>query len=172
MREGRWWARASSPTDANNSSARAQRSVVDTCGSTAMATLSAALKVGIRLNWKMKPIRLPRMSVRVRSRARERSWWSNSTVPAVGVSRAPTSWSRVLYPDPEGPSMEDEFATGDVEVDAVQRHDLGRALTEVAAFDTTELVERRSHGCLARPNLARQSLATVAPLANHRGLPQ
>ena len=68
-------------------------------------TLSTAVSVGIRLNcWKTKPKVRSRRSARAASPSAPRSWPSNRTVPSLARSSAPSSWSRVVFPEPLGPT--------------------------------------------------------------------
>ena len=52
-------------------------------------------------------------------------------VPEVGDSSAPTMWSSVLLPDPDGTHDRDHLALFDRQVDAVQSAHLGAALPVV-----------------------------------------
>ena len=73
----------------------------------AIPTFSAAVRVGMRLNcWKTNPISSLRIRVRLLSEAEPISLPSKRMVPLVGVSRAPSSCSSVLFPDPLGPSID------------------------------------------------------------------
>ena len=67
---------------------------------------SAAVSVGSRLNdWKMKPIRSRRSSVRRLSRSEVISVSPRYTSPEVGRSRPASTCSSVDLPEPEGPMI-------------------------------------------------------------------
>src|SRR6266542_3166588 len=100
--EGRCSPRRASPTDESNSSAHPRRSApANPCGASATSTFCAAVSVGMRLNcWNTKPIVPSRNRVSSPSASFARSRPSNSTSPALGRSRAPSSCRRVVLPDP------------------------------------------------------------------------
>ena len=74
-------------------------------GASPASTFSSAVSVGIRLNcWKTKPNALRRSSASSPSPRMPRSRPSKRTLPELGRSSAPSSCSRVVLPDPLGPS--------------------------------------------------------------------
>ena len=102
---GRWRARSARPTLSSARMAFSRRSAFGILsGTRAVSTFSTALRVGMRLkDWNTKPICSARIRVSRASLIVLRSWPSNSTVPAVGRSRPPSSCSRVVLPCPVGP---------------------------------------------------------------------
>ena len=102
---GRWYARSARATWSSARIARSRRSALGTLsGTSAVSTFSTALSVGIRLkDWKTKPMCSARIRVSRASPIAPRFWPSNSTVPAVGRSKPPSSCSSVVLPCPVGP---------------------------------------------------------------------
>ena len=70
-----------------------------------------------------------------------RSRPSKRTAPSVARSSPPSSCSRVVLPDPLGPTRRHELSFADRQVDIAHRDDLGGALPE-APSDTPQLVDR------------------------------
>ena len=102
---GRWPPRAARPTRSSISSARrrASRGAVPT-SSSGSSTFSAAVKTGMRLNaWKTKPMVRARCSVRLASGIANRSTPPSQTRPPSRSSRPDRQFSRVVFPEPDGP---------------------------------------------------------------------
>ena len=71
--------------------------------------------------WKTRPIVRHRISVSSSPVRSEMSCPSRATVPFVAVSMAPTMFMRVVFPLPEGPTMETHWPRG------ISRETLSRA---------------------------------------------
>ena len=131
------------------------------------STFSSAVSVGIRLNcWKTKPNAFSRSSASSRSPSAARSRPSKKTLPALGRSRAPSSCSSVVLPEPLGPSSATNSPCVDPEVDAVDRLDRRRPRWK-KRFDA--LGRRRAALAIIRPcrraSAGRRRAARKAPAA-------
>src|SRR5207249_1143354 len=97
--------RSSGPTAVSRACARTRRS---RAGSAAYrrgsSTFSSALVRGNRLNcWKTNPIFVFRILARSSAERPATSWPSSTYRPALGVSRQPSRFMKVDFPEPDGP---------------------------------------------------------------------
>ena len=94
-----------SPASSSSARARALRRLRPRL-SAATTRFSRALKNGTRFTaWKTNPMLAPRNSVSLRASNAVMSVPPMMTLPLVGVSKPPATDNKVVFPDPEGPTI-------------------------------------------------------------------